>query len=160
MAWPSCLVVAVKAARDSLFNLLPSGACGDGLVVSGTSAISPRSKNPLPRAARIAKRREFLDAYERGEKMFGRYSVLFVVENTSGSRIGVTATKKVGKANVRNRMKRWVREVFRHNRTWLPSLDFVVNLKTGAPGATFREFSSDLEKLFRRTRTRGPVGGA
>lgn len=129
-------------------------------MVSGTSASSPRSENQLPRAARIAKRREFLDVYERGEKFFGRYCVLFVVENASGSRIGVTTTKKVGKANVRNRMKRWVREVFRNNRTSLPSLDFVVNLKTGAPNATFQEFSADLEKLFRRTRNRGPVGGA
>lgn len=129
-------------------------------MVSGTSASPPRSERHLPRAARIAKRREFLDAYERGEKLFGRYCVLFVVENTSGSRIGVTATKKVGKANVRNQMKRWVREVFRHNRTSLPSLDFVVNLKAGAPNATFREFSADLEKLFHRTRSRGPVDGA
>lgn len=129
-------------------------------MVSGASASSPRSEKQLPRAARIAKRREFLDVYERGEKFFGRYCVLFVVENASGSRIGVTTTKKVGKANVRNRMKRWVREIFRNHRTSLPPLDFVVNLKTGAPNATFQEFSADLEKLFRRTRSRGPVGGA
>lgn len=129
-------------------------------MASGTSASSPRSALLLPRAARIAKRDEFLDAYERGEKLFGRYCVLFVVEHTSGSRIGVTVTKKIGKANVRNRMKRWVREVFRQNRPSLPALDFVVNLKVGAPNATFREFSADLEKLFRRTRSRGPVGGA
>jgi len=129
-------------------------------VVIGTSANSPRSERQLPRAARIAKRREFLDAYERGEKLFGRYCVLFVVENTCGSRLGVTVTKKVGKANIRNRMKRWVREVFRHNRTSLPSSDFVVNLKPAAPSATFREFSADLEKLFRRTSSRGPATGA
>ena len=129
-------------------------------MVNDSSARSPRSVKRLPRASRIAKRREFLEAYERGEKLFGRYCVLFVVQNTSGSRIGVTVTKKVGKANVRNRMKRWVREVFRHNRTLLPPLNFVVNLKAGAPEATFREFSADLEKLFRRTRIRRPLVGA
>lgn len=129
-------------------------------MVSGASASSSDSRKLLPRAARIAKRREFLDVYERGEKLFGRYCVLFVMENSCGSRLGVTATKKVGKANIRNRMKRWVREVFRHHRTSLSSSDFVVNLKPAAANATFREFSADLEKLFRRTHSRGPAAGA
>ncbi|HEY0590490.1 MAG TPA: ribonuclease P protein component [Thermoanaerobaculia bacterium] len=109
----------------------------------------------LPRKERIAKRRDFLRAYEQGVRQFGRFSVVFVAPNDLGhSRVGVTATKKLGKAIVRNRTKRWVREIYRRNRAPLGldrhSLDFVVNVKGSAAVAPFQEFSSDLVRTLRR----------
>ena len=71
----------------------------------------------LPKQKRLAKRREFVRVYETGQKLFSRYAVLFFAANDlSHSRIGITATKKLGKANVRNRLKRWTRETYRRNR--------------------------------------------
>jgi len=106
----------------------------------------------LPKAARLAKRREFLRVYETGRKLFSRYCVLFFAANgLSQSRIGITATKKLGKANVRNRLKRWTREIYRRQREALRldarPLDFVVNVKAGAAGATFTQFSDDLQRV-------------
>ncbi len=95
--------------------------------------------------------------YESGRKVFSRYTVLFfAANNLPYSRIGITATKKVGKANVRNRLKRWTREVYRRQREPLGldgrSLDFVVNVKPNAAGATFRDFSDDLARLLQRVK--------
>ncbi len=109
----------------------------------------------LPKKERIASRRDFLRAYETGVKQFGRHTVVFVTPNDLGHpRMGVTATKKIGKANVRNRTKRWVREIYRRNRAPLGldrhSLDFVVNVKGSAAVAAFEEFSSDLVRTLRR----------
>ena len=109
----------------------------------------------LPKKERIAKRRDFLRAYEQGAKQFGRYSVVFALRNDLGHpRIGVTATKKLGKANVRNRTKRWVREIYRRNRAPLgldgQPFDFVVNVKGSAVVAAFEDFSSDLARSLRR----------
>lgn len=109
----------------------------------------------LPKKQRIAKRRDFLRAYEQGAKQYGRYSVVFAVQNDLGHpRIGVTATKKLGKANVRNRTKRWVREIYRRNRAPLGldahPLDFVVNIKGSAAVAAFEDFSIDLVRTLRR----------
>src|SRR5438034_1888106 len=71
----------------------------------------------LPKEKRLAKRREFLRVYETGRKVFSRYCVLFFAGNDLPfSRLGITATKKLGKANVRNRLKRWTREVYRRQR--------------------------------------------
>ena len=71
----------------------------------------------LPKEKRLAKRREFLHVYETGRKLFTRYSVVFFAANDlPHSRIGVTATKKLGKANVRNKLKRWTREIYRRQR--------------------------------------------
>lgn len=118
------------------------------------AAGAPRSET-LPKEKRLAKRREFLRVYEAGRKVFARYSVLFVATNgLPHSRIGVTATKKLGKANVRNKFKRWTREVYRRQREALlideRSLDLVVNVKPNAAAATFADFSADLTRVLQK----------
>lgn len=109
----------------------------------------------LPKAARLAKRREFLHVYETGRKLFSRYCVLFFTANSlAHSRIGITATKKIGKAHVRNRLKRWTREVYRRERGPLTlddrRLDLVVNVKPNAIDATFDDYRSDLSRALAR----------
>ena len=109
----------------------------------------------LPKEKRLAKRREFLRVYETGRKLFSRYSVLFFAANDLPcARLRITATRKLGKANVRNRLKRWTREVYRRQREPLGldarSLDVVVNVKPNADDATFREYSDDLTRTLQR----------
>ena len=109
----------------------------------------------LPKSTRLAKRREFLHVYETGRKLFSRYSVLFFATNAlPHSRLGVTATKKTGKANVRNKLKRWTREIYRRQREPLAldttPLDFVVNIKPNAATATFADYSIDLTRALSR----------
>jgi ribonuclease P protein component len=109
----------------------------------------------LPKQKRLAKRREFVSVYDAGQKLFSRYAVLFFAANDlQHSRIGVTATKKLGKANVRNRLKRWTREVYRRQREPLGldarSLDIVVNVKQNAAATTYQDFSRDLTRVLER----------
>jgi len=109
----------------------------------------------LPKQKRLAKRREFVSVYDAGQKLFSRYAVLFFAANDLRySRIGITATKKLGKANVRNRLKRWTREVYRRQREPLGldarSLDIVVNVKPNAAGTTYQDFSRDLTRVLER----------
>lgn len=119
------------------------------------SAAAGRTSEALPRPKRLAKRRDFLRVYETGRKLFSRYAVLFFASNDlSHSRLGVTATKKLGKANVRNRLKRWTREVYRRRREPLGldarRFDIVVNVKPNASEVPFREFSEDLARALQR----------
>jgi len=109
----------------------------------------------LPKEKRLAKRREFLRVYETGRKIFSRYCVVFFVANQlPHSRVGVTATKKVGKANVRNRLKRWTREVYRRQRDSLAidlkTVDVVINVKPSAADADFGAYQIDLERALRK----------
>jgi ribonuclease P protein component len=116
------------------------------------------SSEALPKEKRLAKRREFLRVYEAGRKLFSRYSVLFYAANDLPySRIGITATKKSGKANVRNRLKRWTREVYRRQRGPLDidsrSLDVVINVKPNAVQASWADYSLDLQRALKRVVT-------
>ena len=82
----------------------------------------------LPRQARIRKRPLFLSVQARGERSHGRHLVVIVAHGaTAIARIGVTASKKVGKAVQRNRAKRLIRDAFRKLRAQLPPhIDMVV----------------------------------
>jgi ribonuclease P protein component len=116
------------------------------------------SSEALPKEKRLAKRREFLRVYDAGRKLFSRYSVLFYAANDLPySRIGITATKKSGKANVRNRLKRWTREVYRRQRGPLDidsrSLDVVVNVKPNSVQASWSDYSLDLQRALKRVVT-------
>jgi ribonuclease P protein component len=141
---PSCHAVVARAASASLSK--------QALAVFPVEA--DRSE-ALPKAKRLAKRREFLQVYETGRKLFSRYTVVFFAPSgLPHSRIGITATKKLGKANIRNRFKRWTREVYRREREPLgidrQALDVVINVKPNAANASFREFSQDLAKVLQR----------
>ena len=123
------------------------------------SCLSARGRRTLPKQTRLAKRADYLRTYEAGRKYFSRFSVLFIADNQmTFSRLGITATKKAGKANVRNRLKRWTREVWRAYReplaVDLQPADFVLNLKPSAAEASFTDFKADLVALIRRAAPR------
>jgi ribonuclease P protein component len=117
--------------------------------------VERRPSEALPKHTRLAKRPEFVRVYETGRKQFSRYAVLFFAGNDrEHSRIGITVTKKVGKANIRNRLKRWTREVYRRQREPLgldaQALDIVVNVKPSAAQTSYEEFSRDLARVLER----------
>lgn len=61
------------------------------------------------------------------------------------TRLGVTVTRKVGSAVVRNRVKRMIREAFRTQQWDLPTgLDVVVVARREAIDASFPEIKQEL----------------
>jgi ribonuclease P protein component len=81
---------------------------------------------------------------------------VFALPNAVGStRLGITATRRVGGAVHRNRFKRVLRELFRLHRDALgEGLDIVVNAHPGAHLAPFavleQEFLNAFARLARR----------
>ena len=65
--------------------------------------------------------------------------VLYARKNrTATNRVGITVSKKLGKANVRNRVRRRLREVYRLNEDkFQPGWDIVVVARTRAIRAPF-----------------------
>jgi ribonuclease P protein component len=129
-----------------------------GLLLEG-GLIRRTSPEALPAPERIAKRRDFLRAYDQGRKEFARLSTVFTIPNgLDHPRLGITVTKKAGKAHDRNRLRRWVREIYRRSRTTVglldQGIDLVVNVKPAAAGCTFQEFSEDLKRVLARVSRR------
>jgi ribonuclease P protein component len=103
---------------------------------------------PFPREVRIRRSREFREITQVGRRHSSGAFVLLVRPSArcGRSRLGITASRKVGNAVVRNRVKRRVREWFRRGgQTELPGFDVVVIARTSAAAlggsATFDELS-------------------
>ena len=69
----------------------------------------------FPKAARLLKRGQFLKVAKEGRRLAGRVVSIqyFNRESAPCPKLGITISKKFGKAHVRNRFKRVVREAFR-----------------------------------------------
>lgn len=65
------------------------------------------------KASRLRKRRDFGKVSKAGYRRYGKYIRAEILPSTSCSRLGITVTKRFGKAHERNRFKRVVREAFR-----------------------------------------------
>ncbi len=125
----------------------------------------------FPARLRLKRRRDFLRVQQRGHKHHVRNFLVFVAArepeaqstptSASGSpsdpaelptRLGITVTRKVGNAVVRNRIKRLVREVFRRHRGRVPTgLDIVWVAKQQAAEVAFADVLADFEALVARS---------
>ena len=70
--------------------------------------------------------------------------VLYVRKNRSQTnRVGITVSKKLGKAHIRNSIRRRLREIYRlHEDRFLPGWDIVVVARTKALYVSFSELTA------------------
>jgi ribonuclease P protein component len=106
----------------------------------------------FPKSNRILRRDEFRRAYDNGRKVQARYFTAFVLPNSGEQpRLGITATRKVGKAVGRNRARRLVREAFRKNKWLAPrGVDIVINVKRALTEASYQDFEADFVAFLER----------
>lgn len=92
--------------------------------------------NRFPRQHRLRSKVEFDRVFERNSRSSDAYfSVLARTNETGHARLGLAVSKKAAPDAVdRNRIKRQVREHFRHHAP-LPALDFVVSARAPAAAA-------------------------
>jgi ribonuclease P protein component len=97
--------------------------------------------------------KDFRKVYEQGSRYSGPFFAAFCARQPEpdGPKIGFTLPRGLGKAVVRNRIKRRVREAVRLQLDRLnPRWAIVINPRLKAKDAPFLELQREVEKLFRR----------
>jgi len=119
----------------------------------------------LARLERVRRREEFERAYEKGSRIRVRFMTVFAVRTTeSRSRLGVSATRKLGPAVARNRVKRLARELFRRYKAvpvfqTHPGLDIVVVPRREMLNASFADLEADYVTALQRIKPGAPPAG-
>ncbi len=98
--------------------------------------------------------------YSRGVRVPGRFLVVFGLARGDGPcRLGITATRKIGSAVVRNRARRRIRELFRRQPAGrLFSGDVVVNVRRACAEVAWAELEKDFTQCL--DRLLGKVSGS
>jgi len=96
---------------------------------------------------RIKKNEEFQKVFKKGKSFANRQFVVYYLEKEGQMefRIGLSVSKKIGKAVVRNQIKRYIRQSFLElNDQLRPNLDYVIIARQPAATMNFHETKQSL----------------
>ena len=127
-------------------------------------AVGSAQRSPagvLGKDARVRKRREFLHIQNAGRRVATRhFLVVYTCAGDAPPRLGITVTKKIGNAVVRNAVKRAVRETFRASVAGVPrGASVVVIARSGAGDLGTNATAAELGPALRSIAGRAAPGG-
>jgi ribonuclease P protein component len=110
----------------------------------------PTARRTFTKADRLLRRPEFLNLAQHGRKVQNHHFIAYTgLNELNRCRLGITVTRKVGKAAVRNRIKRITRNYFRLNRhTLRNNWDVSIIAKRAAADIPRQRAVLSLESLF------------
>jgi|SRR5215813_8812109 len=99
---------------------------------------------------------QFRRVYDQGQRFHTPFFSAFILRNDGGEqRFGITVTRKIGSAIIRNRCKRRLREVVRKyefHDVDMGGFDLVINVKAGLAEANFKQLEEAFSQVIDRYR--------
>ena len=95
---------------------------------------------------------EFRRLYKKGKSAASQYVVIYTGRNNNTiNRLGITVSKKVGRAVHRNRVRRRLKEIYRLNETNLNTgYDIIIVARLKSRFIKFSELEASVISLFKR----------
>jgi ribonuclease P protein component len=123
------------------------------------NAMSPSTgRVRFPRTARVRARAEYGRVFDQGRRAQHPLLALHYASDDQPARLGLAVSRKVDtRAVVRNRIKRVLRDRFRHLRAQLAPGAYVVVARSAAAGADNAALRAAFEQLLHRVRALLPV---
>ncbi|ASS97835.1 MULTISPECIES: ribonuclease P protein component [Geobacillus] len=103
---------------------------------------------------RIKKSEEFQEVFQRGASTANRQFVIYTLDRPEQPyfRIGLSVSKKLGKAVVRNRIKRYIRQCFLELKEEIaPGKDYVVIARQPVAEMNYAEVKKSLIHVLRKS---------
>ena len=99
---------------------------------------------------KLSKTSEFKKVFSEGRRIEGKNLIIFILKNDYNfNRPGIIIKKETGKAVIRNKIKRWLREAFQlTNKKLSPGYDIIMLAKNNIKESDYFDICHDLENLF------------
>ena len=104
-------------------------------------------KNYIVKESRI-----FDEVIETGKKIKNHNFIIFYKEKEdTPTKYGITVPKKVGKAHIRNNLKRKVRAIIRiYNKSYEKNYNCIIIIRNSCLNLSYQELSSSLQYLLNK----------
>jgi ribonuclease P protein component len=102
---------------------------------------------------RLAKREDFSKVFRYGKSVANQQFVVYVLPQPRNDhfRLGVSVSKKLGNAVVRNRLRRMMKEIVRQNKELVTGVyDFIVIARKPVADLEFDEMEKNLMHVMRK----------
>lgn len=103
----------------------------------------------------IRKDSDFRKVYKHGKSFANKYLVMYILDNKSDfNRVGFSVSKKVGKATVRNKIRRRIRESFRLNcdEYIKNGYDLVFIARVASKDAEYEDIEKSVKTLIKKAK--------
>ncbi|MGM9928783.1 MAG: ribonuclease P protein component [Bacillus sp. (in: firmicutes)] len=107
----------------------------------------------MKKKLRIKKNEEFQHVFHRGQSFANRQFVIYMLpkEGQEYFRIGLSVSKKIGNAVVRNQVKRYIRQSFLELEDQVQKgRDYVIIARKPASSMSFQEVKASLMHVLKR----------
>ena len=100
----------------------------------------------------LKKNHEFARVYKKAKSFANKHLVLYVIQNGKPyNQLGISISKKLGKAVSRNRVRRLIKEQYRlRQETLAQGFNLVIIVRPAAKDTTFREIGKELDFLLKK----------
>ncbi len=97
----------------------------------------------------VKEKRDFDKIIKNGKKVKNYNFIVFYNKNNEQfNKYGITVPKKVGKAHIRNKLKRRVRAILRnYKKSYENNYNCIIIIRNSCLDLTFQELSNSLERL-------------
>ena len=107
----------------------------------------------MEKAYRIKKTTDFDKIIRKKQSFANRQFVMYYQKNNlEHMRLGISVSKKLGKAHERNKLKRYVRESFKTKKTTLSNYDIIVIVRQMAVNMPFVEFDNSINHILKKAK--------
>ena len=99
----------------------------------------------------VKEKKDFDKAFKQRNQISSKYAYIYIKENDINNyRFGICVSKKMGKAVLRNKIKRRVKDIIDKSELQFLNKDYIIVLKKSASSAEYFELKEDLVGVLKK----------
>lgn len=100
----------------------------------------------------VKDQKDFDKAFKLRNQLKSKYFYVYINDNNYPNyRFGICVSKKIGKAVLRNKLKRRIKDIVDKSQLQFPNKDYIIVLKKSTKEADYLELKKDLTEILKKS---------